>query len=154
MGTSTTATSSSTTSNMIEGKGKLPVDEPAHLKQYMLTELGVAGEIQGGQLIIRKKFKPHFLQNIFKDYVNQYVKCATCGSANTLIYKDQAYRFMFLKCGSCGASRCLNAVARGYHAIDRADRRNTEKLKDLIQIVEVEYKRLYKKEVYRRKNKK
>merc|ERR1711988_887191 len=125
--TSSTGASISTTSNMPEREGRLPVDEPMHLKQFMLTELNIAGEIQGGQLTIRRRFKQHYLQNIFKDYVNQYVNCATCGSASTTIYKDQAYRFMFLSCESCGASRSLNAVAKGYHAIDRADRRNMRK---------------------------
>ncbi|KAJ3214253.1 hypothetical protein HDU67_001852 [Dinochytrium kinnereticum] len=89
--------------------------EPDHLIQYLFSELGTTGSIDGGQrLIIKGRFQQKQIENILKRYIVEYVTCKTCKSGDTLLTKEN--RLFFLQCQSCGSTKSVSAIKTGFMA--------------------------------------
>lgn len=89
--------------------------QPDHLVQYMFSELGTSGSIDGaGRLVIKGRFQQKQIENVLKRYIVEYVTCKTCKSAETLMSKEN--RLFFLQCESCGSTRSVSAIKTGFVA--------------------------------------
>jgi len=89
-----------------------PID---HLVQFLLTEMGTTGSIDGTQrFIIRGRFTQAHLETLIRRYVNDYVTCPICRMQETNLIKEQ--RLTFLQCESCGSKRAVNAIKTGFQA--------------------------------------
>mmetsp|Transcript_10302 Transcript_10302/g.20606 ORF Transcript_10302/g.20606 Transcript_10302/m.20606 type:complete len:193 (-) Transcript_10302:2080-2658(-) len=91
--------------------------EKEHLLLYISTELGAFASIQnGGGLVLKGRYQPKGMENVLKNYINEYVLCGSCGSAKTFLKKDSITRLSFLLCHRCKASRSVNPIRQGYVA--------------------------------------
>ncbi|PKI82309.1 hypothetical protein MVES_003786 [Malassezia vespertilionis] len=89
--------------------------QPDHVIQYLFTELGTVGSIDGSQrLVIRGRFQPKQIENVLRRYIVEYVTCKTCRSPNTLLTKEN--RIYFMTCESCGSQRSVSAIKTGFQA--------------------------------------
>lgn len=86
-----------------------------HVTQFLLTELGTTGNMDGAQrLIIKGRFQQLQIENLLRRYIGEYVTCKTCRSPETQLSKDN--RLFFIKCESCGASRSVTTIKAGFKA--------------------------------------
>ena len=70
---------------------------PEHVLSYLLTELGTSGSLDGqARLIVKGRFLPKVFEGILRRYINDYVICNMCKSADTLLHKEN--RLFILKC--------------------------------------------------------
>ena len=91
--------------------------QPEHMQAYLMAELGTSGSLDGQQrLIVKGKFMPKAFEGVLRRYVNDYVLCTWCKSADTLLDREQATRLMYLRCQQCGASRTVTAIKQGFQA--------------------------------------
>ncbi|WFD32035.1 translation initiation factor eIF-2 beta subunit [Malassezia sp. CBS 17886] len=89
--------------------------QPDHVIQYLFTELGTVGSVDGAQrLVIRGRFQPKQIENVLRRYIVEYVTCRTCRSPRTLLTKEN--RIYFLKCMACGSQRSVSAIKTGFQA--------------------------------------
>ena len=88
-----------------------------HVMQYLLSELGANGSLDGQmRLIVKGRFLPKAFENVLRHYMIEYVLCNSCKSPDTLLEKDQSTRLMYMKCHQCGSTRSVSAVKTGYQA--------------------------------------
>lgn len=88
-----------------------------HVLQFLLSELGTSGSLDGTQrLIVKGRFLPKAFETVLRRYINDYVLCASCKSVDTLLDRDSSTRIMFLRCQQCSASRTVAAIKTGYQA--------------------------------------
>lgn len=86
-----------------------------HVVQFLFTELGTSGSIDGSQrLIIKGRFQQKQIEVIIRRYIVEYVTCKTCKSPETVLSKEN--RLFFLQCESCGSTRSVSGVKTGYQA--------------------------------------
>jgi len=86
-----------------------------HFLNYVLTELGTNGSIDGSySLIIKGRFQQKQIENVIRHYITEYVACRTCKSPETILKKEN--RLYFLCCQSCGATRSVSAIKKGFEA--------------------------------------
>ena len=89
--------------------------QPDHVIQYLFTELGTVGSVDGSQrLVIRGRFQPKQIENVLRRYIVEYVTCKTCRSPNTLLTKEN--RIYFMTCEACGSQRSVSAIKTGFQA--------------------------------------
>lgn len=97
--------------------------QPDHVIQYLFTELGTVGSVDGSQrLVIRGRFQPKQIENVLRRYIGtlflltpvEYVTCKTCRSPNTLLTKEN--RIYFMTCEACGSQRSVSAIKTGFKA--------------------------------------
>jgi len=89
--------------------------KPDHFLNYVLTELGANGSIDGSySLIIRGRFQPKQIENVIRHYIAEYVACRTCKSPETILKKEN--RLYFLCCQACGSTRSVAAIKKGFEA--------------------------------------
>ncbi|WFD47291.1 translation initiation factor eIF-2 beta subunit [Malassezia furfur] len=89
--------------------------QPDHVIQYLFTELGTVGSMDGSQrLVIRGRFQPKQIENVLRRYIVEYVTCKTCRSPNTLLTKEN--RIYFMTCEACGSQRSVSAIKTGFQA--------------------------------------
>ncbi|KAI6653853.1 Eukaryotic translation initiation factor 2 subunit 2-like [Oopsacas minuta] len=89
--------------------------QPRHLLEYLMTELGAFGAIDGNnQLIIKGKFNGAQIETVLRAYIREYVICHTCRSPDTVLQKD--HRLHFLQCETCGSRCAVNSIRQGYVA--------------------------------------
>lgn len=89
--------------------------QPEHVIQYLFTELGTVGSMDGSQrLVIRGRFQPKQIENVLRRYIVEYVTCKTCRSPNTLLTKEN--RIYFMTCEACGSQRSVSAIKTGFQA--------------------------------------
>jgi translation initiation factor 2 subunit 2 len=70
---------------------------PEHVIAYLLTELGTSGNLDGqARLIVKGRFLPKVFEGILRRYINDYVICNMCKSADTLLHKEN--RLFILRC--------------------------------------------------------
>jgi len=87
-----------------------------HVMQYILAETGTSGNLDiTEQLIMRGRFKPAHMENILRDYIKEYVQCATCKSANTSL--DKIDRLTFMNCMDCSSRRTVASMQAGFQAV-------------------------------------
>jgi translation initiation factor 2 subunit 2 len=88
---------------------------PDHVIAYLLAELGTSGSLDGqARLIVKGRFLPKVFEGILRRYINDYVICNMCKSADTLLHKEN--RLYILRCQACGASRSVAAIKSGFVA--------------------------------------
>lgn len=88
---------------------------PEHLIQFLLAELGTTGSVDGANaLVIRGRFQQKQIEAVLKRYVQDYVQCKTCRSAETSLIKEN--RLYFIKCEVCGSSRTVSTIKSGFKA--------------------------------------
>ena len=91
--------------------------ESDHVVAYISTELGTTVSIQdGGRLVLRGRFNQKGIENILRNYINEYVLCGSCKSVNTYFKKSEVNKLFFLKCEVCKASRFINPIKAGFVA--------------------------------------
>ncbi|MEM0173806.1 MAG: translation initiation factor IF-2 subunit beta [Sulfolobaceae archaeon] len=76
--------------------------EPKLVAKYLLKELAVAGSItDNGQLVMQGKFSSSVINILIERFIKNYVRCATCGSIDTILKKEK--NIWIIKCLACGA---------------------------------------------------
>jgi translation initiation factor 2 subunit 2 len=91
--------------------------EKEHLLLYISSELGAFASIQnGGGLVLRGRYQAKGIESILRNYINEYVLCGSCKSADTFLDKDSISRLFFILCNRCKASRSVNHIKQGYIA--------------------------------------
>ncbi|ORX91859.1 hypothetical protein K493DRAFT_286310 [Basidiobolus meristosporus CBS 931.73] len=89
--------------------------QPEHVIQFLFSELGTSGSVDGsGSLIIKGRFQQKQIENVLRRYIVEYVTCKTCKSPDTILSKEN--RIFFLQCESCGSTRSVSAIKTGFMA--------------------------------------
>lgn len=89
--------------------------QPDHVIQYLFSELGTIGSMDGSQrLTIRGRFQPKQIENVLRRYITEYVICKTCKRPETLLTKEN--RIFFVTCEKCGSQRSVSAIKSGFQA--------------------------------------
>ncbi|XP_014261529.1 eukaryotic translation initiation factor 2 subunit 2 [Cimex lectularius] len=89
---------------------------PKHLLDFLLSELGTSGSVDGNsQLIIKGRFQQKQIENVLRRYIKEYVTCHTCRSPDTILQKDT--RLFFLQCESCGSRCSVASIKSGFQAV-------------------------------------
>lgn len=76
-----------------------------HFSKYLLQELGTAGHIDNGQLILKGSFRRGTINQKIQDYTQQFVLCSECGRPDTTLEKEKGVEL--LKCEACGARHAV-----------------------------------------------
>ncbi|PIA53971.1 hypothetical protein AQUCO_00900503v1 [Aquilegia coerulea] len=96
--------------------------QPEHVMNFLLSELGTSGSLDGQQrLVVKGRFAPKNFEGILRRYVNDYVICNGCKSPDTILSKEN--RLYFLRCEQCGSGRSVAQIRAGFVA--RVGRRKT-----------------------------
>jgi translation initiation factor 2 subunit 2 len=91
--------------------------DPNHMMAYILSELSVAGNLDGTQrLVLKGRFSPSALGSVARKYVTEYVICHACKKINTIILKDKTNRLHVLHCDVCQATRTISSIQQGFRA--------------------------------------
>ncbi|XP_020591602.1 eukaryotic translation initiation factor 2 subunit beta-like [Phalaenopsis equestris] len=89
--------------------------QPEHVMTFLLAEMGTTGSLDGQQrLVVKGRFAPKNFEGILKRYINEYVICNGCKSADTILSKEN--RLFFLRCEQCGSSRSVAPIKAGFVA--------------------------------------
>jgi len=100
-----------------------------HFQSFLSAELGSDASMDASfQLIIRGKYTAKQAETILKNYIQEYVACSMCHSANTTLSKDNVTRLVFIDCAACGSKRSVSHIKSGFHATTKADRKAQKKL--------------------------
>ena len=79
--------------------------EEKHLSKFIQNELGTAGHIENGELILNGEFRRGNINGRIENYAGQFVGCPECGSPDTEMKKEKGVEL--LKCQACGARNPL-----------------------------------------------
>lgn len=110
--------------------------QPEHVIQFLFSELGTVGSVDGSQrLVIKGRFMPVQIEKVLRKYIGEYnvgksnqrymnqhetflsveyVTCKTCRSPQTLLTKEN--RIYFMTCESCGSTRSVSTIKSGFQA--------------------------------------
>ncbi len=72
-----------------------------HLSKYLQNEVGTAGHIENGELILNGEFRRGNVQSKLENYADKFVYCPECSRPDTKIVKEKGVEL--LKCQACGA---------------------------------------------------
>jgi len=98
--------------------------EATHLLEYIKTEMDVEGNFGSeGNVLLQGRHKGPMINNLYKKYIEQYVRCLGCKSIKTQISRDPSTRLLNLKCKMCDATRTCQNIKKGFHALRRGERR-------------------------------
>lgn len=87
--------------------------KPEHVLDFVLTELGTTGSVDGqNKLIIKGRFQSKQLESVLSKYIKEYVACSTCRFLNTELKKEN--RILFKVCKDCGASSSVANIKQGF----------------------------------------
>ena len=81
--------------------------EPNHLLQFLLRELGTAGELDGRRVIFKGNVTQRQLEERLKSYLDAFVICTECKRPDTQLVKEG--RTLLLACSACGAHRSIKS---------------------------------------------
>ncbi len=83
--------------------------EPRIAMRFFLKELAMPGTVdERGALVIYRRVSAHTLNTLYNRFLENYVKCPTCGSYDTeLIRKGKVW---YIKCLACGAEQFVKPV--------------------------------------------
>ncbi|MFB6204747.1 MAG: translation initiation factor IF-2 subunit beta [Candidatus Nanohaloarchaea archaeon] len=79
--------------------------EESHLSKYIQNELGTAGHIENGELVLNGEFRRGQIKGRIHQYADEYVFCPECERPDTEIVKEKGVEIM--KCQACGARTSL-----------------------------------------------
>jgi translation initiation factor 2 subunit 2 len=89
--------------------------QPEHVIQFMFSEMGTTGSVDGSaRLVIKGRFQQKQIEHVLRRYIVEYVTCKTCKSPDTLLTKEN--RIFFMSCESCGSRRSVNTIKSGFQA--------------------------------------
>lgn len=101
---------------------------PEHMLGYISAELHIQAVVDGQQrLALSGHWKPKRLTSLVRKYARQYVQCKQCRRGHTALRHDAALRLDFLDCADCKASSAVSAITRGFHAVQRGERRQARR---------------------------
>ncbi|XP_071723192.1 eukaryotic translation initiation factor 2 subunit beta-like [Rutidosis leptorrhynchoides] len=99
---------------------------PDHVMSFMLAELGTSGSIDGKQrLVVKGLFSPRTFEGLLRRYVNEYVICNCCKSAQTILSREN--RLCFLLCEKTGSRRTVAPIKAGFVAVVKREVSNSRK---------------------------
>ncbi len=75
------------------------------LSNFIQNELGTAGYLEDGELVLNGEFRRGNVQGRLENYVESRVYCPECGRPDTEIKKEKGVEIM--KCQACGARTSL-----------------------------------------------
>lgn len=75
--------------------------EEKHLSKYIQNEIGTAGHVENGELVLNGEFRRGQIQGKIHQYAKEYVFCPECDRPDTKILKEKGVEI--LKCQACGA---------------------------------------------------
>ena len=98
--------------------------EAQHILDFFKAELDVEGNFGAeGNLILVGKYQNKHITNLYKQYLTQYVRCLDCRKLNTELTRDSSTRLQNLTCLDCKATRTVQNIKKGFHAVKRGERR-------------------------------
>ena len=77
--------------------------EPEAILNYLLRELGTAGNLDGKRAILKSRVGNEQVKTRLKAYFNTFVVCSECDRPDSKLVKDG--RVLILECEACGAHR-------------------------------------------------
>lgn len=87
--------------------------KPEHVLEFVLTELGTTGSLDGqNKFIIKGRFSSKQLESVLAKYIKEYVACSTCRFLNTELKREN--RILFKVCKDCGASSSVSSIRQGF----------------------------------------
>jgi translation initiation factor 2 subunit 2 len=97
---------------------------PEHLSSFIEAEFGTNISIDGDNtLVIKGRFSAEQIESVLKKYVDQYIKCRTCKSMETLLERDSESRLSFIKCITCKSQWSVPNITKGFHATMKGERK-------------------------------
>lgn len=75
--------------------------EEKHFSKFVQNELGTAGHIEGGELVLNGEFRRGQITSRIESYADKYLYCPECGKPDTTLEKEKGIEIM--KCQACGA---------------------------------------------------
>lgn len=82
--------------------------EESDVLKFLTKEAGTGASVQEGRLILNRKFTAMQVNELFGNYIRNYVLCKECNKPDTHFIEQQGVRM--LKCEACGA---MAPVKRG-----------------------------------------
>ncbi len=83
--------------------------EPRICMRYLLKEIGARGAIDdSGALTIFLKVSRNTLRQLFKRFLETYVRCSTCGSYHTELRRQG--KVWVIRCLACGAETPVRPI--------------------------------------------
>ncbi len=83
--------------------------EPRICMRYLLKALAARGSIdESGIFTIYSRVSSHTINELFKRFLNSYVRCATCGSYHTELKKHG--KVWIIRCLACGAETPVKPI--------------------------------------------
>jgi translation initiation factor 2 subunit 2 len=96
-----------------------------HAQNYLGAELSTEVYLNDkNQLVMKGRYNQKQIQNVLKNYLKDYVKCQNCKSYKTELERDASTRIYVLRCKACGASNSVSNIHKGFHNMNRGERRN------------------------------
>ncbi len=90
---------------------------PEMLTKWLLKELGTAGVLESGHLVVKGQFRQSQIQDKFIAFLNEYVICPECGRPDTKIIKEE--RVSMLKCEACGSRHPIGGIRATARRIEK-----------------------------------
>jgi translation initiation factor 2 subunit 2 len=72
-----------------------------HLSDFLLNELGTAGHVEDGELMLNGEFRRGQIRSRIEAYAEKYLYCSECGKPDTELETEKGVEIM--KCQACGA---------------------------------------------------
>lgn len=95
-----------------------------HILDFFKVELDVEGIIgPEGNMILSGKYQNKHINNLYKQYLSEFVRCHDCRKLQTIMDRDKNTRLQTLTCTICGSHRNLPKIAARFHATKRGERR-------------------------------
>ncbi|WP_414837485.1 translation initiation factor IF-2 subunit beta [Candidatus Nanosalina sp. VS9-1] len=82
--------------------------EKDRLSKYLQNELGTAGRLKEGELVLNGELRRGNIQGRLQNFAEDFVFCPECDSPDTEIVKEKGVQL--LKCQACGARNPLNSA--------------------------------------------
>lgn len=75
--------------------------DSSHVSKFLLNELGTAGHVEEGELVMNGEFRRGQIRSRLEAYADKYLYCPECGKPDTKLEKEKGIEMM--KCQACGA---------------------------------------------------
>jgi len=87
-----------------------------HVLNYIFTELGTSGQLDGTKtLVLKGRYQQKQMESVLRRYIREYVTCHTCKSPDTILSREN--RLFFMTCETCGARQSVATVKAGFSAV-------------------------------------
>ncbi len=80
---------------------KLIKRDEKHVLKFLAKETATSANMEEGRLILNGKFSEQQVNDLFNNYMNNYVLCRECKKPDTHFTEKQGVKM--LKCEACGA---------------------------------------------------